>query len=191
MKKIKQPIEEITYPIAKESTTVGGVLKRLRLTKGAAMHKAIKEGRITINGQPVKHSFLRVYPHQTLGWYEYRIRLVSNEEAKRMRLTTELFRAGGIRGGFPSGNMGVGGGSFSTGPLAAANNTTSDRRPCRLFHVKHHSFAAHVLCNLHCVLTDKVPTGITFRWGLHCSAFYLNSNGSISRMLLRHTVNSW
>lgn len=119
MKKIRRPIEEIAYPIAKESTTVGGVLKRLRLTKGAAMRKAIKERKITINNQPVRHSFQRIYPNQTLGWYEYRIRLVSNEDAKRMRLTSELLRAGGMRGGFPSGNMGVGGGSFSTGAFGS------------------------------------------------------------------------
>jgi len=109
MKKTKQRIEEITYPMAKESTTVGGVLKRLRLTKGWAMHKQIKEGKITVNGRVPQNSYQRVSANDVIGWFEYRITLKNDEAAKAARLAQELMRSGGMRGGpFSTGHAGGG-----------------------------------------------------------------------------------
>ena len=103
MKKSKSRIEEIVYPMAKESTTVGGVLKRLRLTRGWAMHKQIKAGQITVNAQPVTNSHQRVKERDVIGWFEYRITLKNDEAAKAARLAQELLRSGGMRGGLLSG----------------------------------------------------------------------------------------
>ena len=108
MKKNKERLEELDYPMAKESTTVGGVLKRLHLTKGWAMHKQIKEGKITVNGRPVENSYQRVKDRDVIGWYEYRITLKNDEAAKAARLAQELMRSGGMRGN-PLG------GSFANG----------------------------------------------------------------------------
>ena len=112
MKKNKERLEELDYPMAKESTTVGGVLKRLHLTKGWAMHKQIKEGKITVNGRPAESSYQRVKDRDVIGWYEYRITLKNDEAAKAARLAQELMRNGGFRGGvMPT----KGGGASMTG----------------------------------------------------------------------------
>ena len=112
MKKTKQQIEELIYPMAKETTTVGGVLKRLRLTKGWTMHKQIKEGKITVNGRPPENSYQRVKANDVIGWFEYRITLKNDEAAKAARLAQELLRSGGFRGG-PMATKG--GGASMTG----------------------------------------------------------------------------
>lgn len=110
MKKTKQQIEELIYPMAKETTTVGGVLKRLRLTKGWTMHKQIKEGKITVNGRPPENSYQRVKANDVIGWFEYRITLKNDEAAKAARLTQQLLQRGGFRGGLQiKGGPGMGG----------------------------------------------------------------------------------
>ena len=109
----QQQLEELTYPLAKETTTVGGVFRRLGLLRGAALRKDIRERKITVDGQPVATTLQRVGPGQTIVWGEYRIRLRRDETAKRMRLEQELMRSGGFRGMGPLGNGlagGMGGG---------------------------------------------------------------------------------
>ncbi len=94
----KQQLETLRYPLGKESTTVGGVLKKLRLSRGSALRRDIRSGVVTVNGQPVQSAWQRISPPQVLGWYEYRIELYRDEEEKRRRLATELLRSGGFRG---------------------------------------------------------------------------------------------
>ena len=109
----QQLLEELTYPLAKETTTVGGVFRRLGLLRGAALRKDIRERKITVDGQPVATTLQRVGAGQTIGWAEYRISVQRDETAKRMRLEQELMRNGGFRGMGPLGNGlagGMGGG---------------------------------------------------------------------------------
>ncbi len=109
----KQQTEEIVYPMAKESTTVGGVLKRLRLTKGVAMHRQLKAGQTTVNGTPARNSYQRVGNGDVVGWHELRISITNDEAAKATRLTQELMRSGGFRGSM--GSQMHGGGSMPGG----------------------------------------------------------------------------
>lgn len=95
----QQQLEELIYPLAKETTTVGGVFRRLGLLRGAALRKDIRERKITVDGLPVTTTLRRVGSGQTIAWEEYRITLKRDEAAKRMRLELELMRSGGFRGG--------------------------------------------------------------------------------------------
>ena len=95
----RQQLEELTYPLAKETTTVGGVFRRLGLLRGAALRKDIRERKITVDGQPVATTLQRVGPGETIVWGEYRIRLRRDENFKRKRIEQELMRSGGYRGG--------------------------------------------------------------------------------------------
>lgn len=90
-------LEELQYPIAKESTTISSILCHLRMLHGSSLRTALRQGQITLDGVPVSKGRTRVSPGQVIGWCEYRITVKQDNTDKARRLLTESMRAGGFR----------------------------------------------------------------------------------------------
>lgn len=92
----REEIVELTYPIARWSTTVERVLERLELLRGRALNRELKAGNIYLGDEVVTEKQTKLYAGYTISWREFRITVIQDDDEKRRALLLDRMRQGSL-----------------------------------------------------------------------------------------------
>lgn len=92
----QEEIVNLTYPIARWSTTVERVMERLELLRGKALGRELRAGNIRLGDDPVTSKRTKLYAGYVLSWQEFRITIIQDDDDKRRALLVDRMRQGSL-----------------------------------------------------------------------------------------------